>query len=260
MGSRSLGELLLRPSSLHTLPIPQITCPILRRTTTLCLSQRSFSNSIPMRSTQPQRQPDPEPSDSSDSSSQPNTNEELGGALDDFYRSSRRPASNSSTSNAIDSIFQQSGMRVNRQSPPSSSDAFETAHRQFGMNFSKPINRLRPRGLDIGAMEMGDSFKDEEPLTPAPREEDIKYPRLNASYGRTVKLDPAKGRDIVRGLGMLGSLITRNRVKNDFHRQKFHERPGLKRKRLHSERWRARFKVGFDGTCKRVTELTKKGW
>jgi predicted transcriptional regulator len=54
--------------------------------------------------------------------------------------------------------------------------------------------------------------------------------------------------------------MARNRVKRDFQMQRFHERGGLKRKRLKSERWRARFKIGFDATCKRVTELTKKGW
>lgn len=96
--------------------------------------------------------------------------------------------------------------------------------------------------------------------TPAVAEKDIVYPRLNASTGRTVDLDVAKGRDIVRGLGMLGSLIGRNKVRSDFHKQKFHERPGLKRKRLKSERWRARFKTEFAATCKRVTELTRKGW
>jgi hypothetical protein len=54
--------------------------------------------------------------------------------------------------------------------------------------------------------------------------------------------------------------MARNSVRRDFNKQKFHERPGLKRKRLKSERWRARFKTEFAATCKRVTELTRKGW
>jgi len=112
-----------------------------------------------------------------------------------------------------------------------------------------------------------------EPLMPSPSpfqstptptmkisDREISYPRLNATTGRTVELDPKRGRDIVRGLGMLGSLVSRNRVKADFNKQRFHERPGLRRKRLKSERWRARFKVGFTETCRRVTELTRKGW
>jgi small subunit ribosomal protein MRP21 len=86
------------------------------------------------------------------------------------------------------------------------------------------------------------------------------YPRLNPTYGRTVELDANRGRDIVRGIGMLGSLMARNKVKADFNKQRFHERGGLKRKRLVSERWRARFKAGFREITGRVTELTRKGW
>ncbi|KAF2261521.1 hypothetical protein CC78DRAFT_470216 [Lojkania enalia] len=89
---------------------------------------------------------------------------------------------------------------------------------------------------------------------------DTKWPRLNASSGRSVPLDPVKGRDIVRGLNMLGSLIGRNKVRADFYKQRFHERPGLKRKRLKSERWRFRFKNGFRDVTARVSELTRKGW
>jgi len=86
------------------------------------------------------------------------------------------------------------------------------------------------------------------------------FPRLNPTYGRTVDLDVSRGRDIVRGIGMLGSLMARNRVRSDFNKQRFHERGGLKRKRLASERWRARFKKGFREVTARVTELTRKGW
>jgi hypothetical protein len=86
------------------------------------------------------------------------------------------------------------------------------------------------------------------------------YPRLNPTYGRTVDLDASRGRDIVRGIGMLGSLMARNKVKSDFNKQRFHERGGLKRKRLNSERWRARFKQGFRDVTGRVMELTRKGW
>ncbi|KAF2748650.1 hypothetical protein M011DRAFT_420830 [Sporormia fimetaria CBS 119925] len=91
-------------------------------------------------------------------------------------------------------------------------------------------------------------------------EKDIKYPRLNPTTGRTVELDAKRGRDIVRGLGMLGALVARNKVKSDMFRQRFHERPGLRRKRLKSERWRARFKKEFTGAVQRVAELTRKGW
>lgn len=86
------------------------------------------------------------------------------------------------------------------------------------------------------------------------------YPRLEPEYGRTVNLDVSRGRDIVRGIGMLGSMMARNKVKSDFNAQRFHERGGLKRKRLNSQRWRARFKTGFQSVTGRVMELTRKGW
>jgi hypothetical protein len=86
------------------------------------------------------------------------------------------------------------------------------------------------------------------------------YPRLNPTYGRAVELDASRGRDLVRGIGMLGSLMARNRVRHDMMKQRFHERGGLKRKRLNSERWRARFKKGFTDVTARVSELTRKGW
>jgi small subunit ribosomal protein MRP21 len=86
------------------------------------------------------------------------------------------------------------------------------------------------------------------------------YPRLNATYGRTVELDVSRGRDLVRGIGMLGSLVARNKIKREQQKQRYHERGGLKRKRLNSERWRARFKIGFNSVTRRVSELTSKGW
>lgn len=101
-----------------------------------------------------------------------------------------------------------------------------------------------------------------QPTTaPAPLEpEKQTFPRLNPAFGRTVDLKPENGRDLVRGISMLGTLVSRNKVRADFMKQKFHERPGLKRKRLKSERWRARFNAGFKQVTARVNELTKKGW
>lgn len=86
---------------------------------------------------------------------------------------------------------------------------------------------------------------------------DVKY-RLRPSVGRTV---PIGGQvDLARGLGMLNLRVRVNRVSQDVNRQRFHERPGLKRKRLRRERWRVRFKDGFKATCKRVTDLARQGW
>ncbi|KAF3356792.1 hypothetical protein VdG1_06215 [Verticillium dahliae VDG1] len=58
----------------------------------------------------------------------------------------------------------------------------------------------------------------------------------------------------------LGKAMRANNTKELARLQKRHERPGLKRKRLRSERWRARFKIGFAATVSRVQELRNQGW
>lgn len=155
--------------------------------------------------------------------------------------------------------------------------AARNANQAFGANFAKPGGRFtrganRPRGLQFEEMESipgeGEDMlpglvQQETPaeLLAAQQEATLSnYPRLNPSFGRTVTLDARKGRDIVRGIAVMGMMVARNKVKADFNRQKFHERGGLKRKRLNSERWRARFKLGFRAVTERVNALTRKGW
>jgi ribosomal protein S21 len=87
-----------------------------------------------------------------------------------------------------------------------------------------------------------------------------KYPEIRcvARTGRTIQV--MKGTDPTRAFKMLQMSVTGNRVRQDERQQKFHERPGLKRKRLNSERWRRRFKKAFKSTCARVEELRRQGW
>ena len=82
--------------------------------------------------------------------------------------------------------------------------------------------------------------------------------RLRPSTGRTIHVQGHV--DVARSLQLLGMLVRRNKLPQTVRAQRFHERPGLKRKRLRSERWRARFKEGFKATVKRVKDLTKQGW
>ncbi|KAK8091230.1 hypothetical protein PG994_000735 [Apiospora phragmitis] len=76
--------------------------------------------------------------------------------------------------------------------------------------------------------------------------------------GRTHHI--SKGADIGRAFKMLEMQCASNRVRFDFQKQRYHERPGMKRKRLISERWQRKFKNGFKATCKRVSELRRQGW
>ncbi|KAK5105766.1 hypothetical protein LTR62_002166 [Meristemomyces frigidus] len=84
--------------------------------------------------------------------------------------------------------------------------------------------------------------------------------KLGPSVGRTVVVDPTRGMDVGRAFRNLEMACARNSVRKDFNRQRFHERPGLKRKRLRQERWRKRFKENFKGTIGLVMRMRAQGW
>lgn len=84
--------------------------------------------------------------------------------------------------------------------------------------------------------------------------------KLGPTLGRTVYVDNSRGMDVARAFRSMEIQVAKNQVKKDFNKQRFHERPGLKRKRLHSQRWRNRFKQGFQATVKRVLKMRKQGW
>lgn len=82
--------------------------------------------------------------------------------------------------------------------------------------------------------------------------------RTKPVLGRTVNV--TGNTDMAGALRKLNSILASNKVRAQDRHQRFHERPGLKRKRLKSQRWRVRFKKGFVATVKRVQELKKQGW
>ena len=84
--------------------------------------------------------------------------------------------------------------------------------------------------------------------------------KLNSSVGRTIPVRQDQGMDIGRAFRMLEMRCAQNSVRKDMMRQRFHERPGLKRKRLKSERWRRRFKEDFQGTVRMVMKMKAQGW
>lgn len=264
MASRAFCELLLRPSSFTRIQPHSLRW----------LSQ------TPARSAQPARQED----DADPYSLKPRRPRETEGLQNESQQQQqqqqrRRPASQSDTTRAINSLFH---LPTNApRNSGSSADEMRAARTTsaFGANFSPPgAGRGRGRGanrptrLNFDDMDAIPGEGNSDAFGMAPQETTAQalarqqeeafasYPRLNPSYGRTIDLDPTRGRDIVRGIGMMGSMMARNKVKLDFNRQKFHERGGLKRKRLNSERWRARFKEGFKQVTGRVNELTRKGW
>lgn len=246
MSSRSLGELLLRPST-----FTRIAFTPAARLPATWTAQRHISNTGS----------DPAAPRARVETSETATTPEVAASS---------PRSSTSAASAIDSLFP--GPTSSNRSP-TTPDPSNQIDRVFGANFSKPASRrgrvARSPVLDFSSMEMptdgiaNPSFANKPPPSTLAQQQAAtfeNYPRLNPAYGRAVSLDVSRGRDLVRGIGMLGSLLARNKVKADMNRQRFHERGGLKRKRLNSERWRARFKEGFRAMTARVSELTKKGW
>ena len=231
MATRSFGELLLRPS-----PLARPQCfptASIRRRAPLCMAQRSITNGSGQPAAPPQRR-----DDYSGYDYQPRQS------------AARRPplrrSLNSETTQAIDDLFSgtpRSQAPLSRQG--SSGDEVGAARQNhvFGAEFSSPNAARRPTlnfddmlPSEIDNPNFSNKPSEAASLATQQAETFANYPHLNPTYGRAVELDPSRGRDIVRGLGMLGSLMARNKVKNDVMKQRFHERGGLKRKRLNSER------------------------
>jgi len=84
--------------------------------------------------------------------------------------------------------------------------------------------------------------------------------RLDAFVGRSEETDVRKGIDLGRALRNLEFKCRYNNVRSDFMKQRFHMRPGLKRKALKSERWRKRFKEGFRAVVQKVQDMRRRGW
>jgi len=82
--------------------------------------------------------------------------------------------------------------------------------------------------------------------------------RLNPSMGRHASVTTTV--DVGRAFRIVEMSCGRNKVRGDAAKQRFHERPGLKRKRLQRERWRKRFQEGFRATVNRVKQLKHQGW
>jgi len=91
-----------------------------------------------------------------------------------------------------------------------------------------------------------------------PKKENLIKLKLNPSTGRSVNIQ--SGVDVGRGFRLLEMSCSRNKIRGDANKQRFHERGGMKRKRLRRERWRKRFMDGFKATVGRVKQLKNQGW
>ncbi|KJZ74555.1 hypothetical protein HIM_06151 [Hirsutella minnesotensis 3608] len=145
---------------------------------------------------------------------------------------------------------------------PSGSQTFAQA-----LNLEPPAKNSRDEKraetfniYEIIASKTSDSLDGERLQDP------LKEPKVHARAvtGRTVfvktKGGPQTATTPTIAIKVLQKLCRDQKVKQKAREQKFHERPGIKKKRLRMSRWRARFKTGFKATIGRVLELKRQGW
>ncbi|KAJ2971584.1 hypothetical protein NUW58_g9374 [Xylaria curta] len=99
--------------------------------------------------------------------------------------------------------------------------------------------------LDVTDIKQQPQSRAEAPSAPQA------YLRMVPRTGRTVYVK--NNVDVARSFKLLAQQVAQNGVRRDFYLQRFHERPGKKRKRLRSQRWERRFKKGFKATISRGT-------
>lgn len=124
---------------------------------------------------------------------------------------------------------------------------------------SSPANTI----MDIDSILATASkpFKDPAPTAKSAASNNEPAPmKLNSSTGRVIQVDTERGVDAAMAFRRLQMRLAQNNVRRDSQRQRFYERPGLKRKRLKSERWRKRFRDAFQGTVAKVVGLKRQGW
>ncbi|KAF2235593.1 hypothetical protein EV356DRAFT_500098 [Viridothelium virens] len=271
------GELLLRQHSpflwsflaLSVAPRPALRrgCQIVALPTSLrnhahrrCLSQTA-SNAQEAPAAAPQK--DSHHSESSTSKGYPESQEQKNARLfDGLLSPTGHPTPTRGPPNP--------GASPSRAQPGNRSQ-FGSSHMDVEQAFSSENFKggfRRSSGIDVSRMAdpstRSSPSKEKEWTTSAgpPLPEKISLPpmRLGPRAGRSVNIDARKNMDVGRAFRQLDTLVSRNRIRSDFAKQRFHERPGLKRKRLKSERWRKRFKVAFKATVARVKELKRKGW
>lgn len=93
-----------------------------------------------------------------------------------------------------------------------------------------------------------------------PRRRSKRTIRSRPTVGRTIEVEEKMGVDLGRALSRLSTLISTNNVRKDLYAQKYHERPGLKRKRLKHDRWKRYFKAGFEAMVQRALQMRRQGW
>lgn len=171
----------------------------------------------------------------------------------------KTPSAQQTTPNTPSSILFPSAPASSSKSTAGGS--FADLQREFTRSQPQTPNRPNPILFPQSSTASTFGSRPTETLQP-PKLSNIPYQSLHLTTrkGKTLDVIPTNPTDLGSKLRQLGAVIARNRIRQDVTRQKFHERPGLKRKRLVSERWRRRFKEGFGAMVGRVQVLRRQGW
>ncbi|KAF7857926.1 hypothetical protein EAF04_009283 [Stromatinia cepivora] len=145
---------------------------------------------------------------------------------------------------------------LNRISNPNMANPSSNFTRSPGMD--SPFGRMQIPVKKTGATGSLYDFMNETASMVAPPLLPRTEMRLSPRTGRTI--DIKSNIDLSRGIRMLEASCALNKVRNDQTHQRFHERGGMKRKRLRRQRWRNNFMEGFKGIVGRVKELKNQGW
>ncbi|KAL0257140.1 hypothetical protein SLS55_007950 [Diplodia seriata] len=255
MEIRRIGEALVRcrPAAVLSPPYQNRIC---------MLSTRAYSGSAVRGQQQPRPSHDSdnawdESRQPSQSNSPPSTSEAVSSILDsriDF----NHPQGNKRTSRFPSRNAQFENRNTTAYGVPSGSSADEAAARYEGAESSRTsgqIDSMIPNMGNLFNFGYGKTAQQKslvEPPDPAT------LPRLGPTVGRSVSI--RDNVDLAKGLRQLDHICGRNRIRGDFNRQRYHERPGLTKKRLASMRWRRRFMEGFRATVSRVQYLKRQGW
>ncbi len=242
MEIRRIGEGLLRCLDAPVLPF---LAPSFRSRTPLSNRQtrrRPFTISTNLSD---DRSPPPQRSSDDSFATSINNIPSVMDILDDTfgYKKSSKPQNPSSSSaDLVRKSFEEDIYR-----PEDESRASRQGSISSNMKFSSDTPSTAIRRASDGVSS--------KPMLPVPR--NTATIKSRPSLGRTV---PVTSAGVARALQVLAREVRDNNVRADQKRQRFHERAGLKRKRLKSERWRKRFRVAFKATVQKVQEMRRKGW
>ncbi|KAL8965940.1 MAG: hypothetical protein Q9183_003606 [Haloplaca sp. 2 TL-2023] len=186
-----------------------------------------------------------------------------------------KPSSPTSNEDA-DRVLNQGLPRAQNSNPPSSKPTHTDYENESSATYVENMRNNSYRGdfvaaqsLKQGRISRGMMLPGRQ-ATPDPSNTEVEahpeptlyQPTIKSrpSLGRTVEIWPDRGFDLGRAFRSLDIMCAVNGVRSDTMKQRFHERPGLKRKRLKSVRWRRNFKKGFNEVVGKVKRMRRKGW